>query len=104
MIIVIQVCLLFLTGFILWCEHTPFFANTVKSILTRMFLSTAMIGVCYHVNLLEEYPVWSKFMVMTITLLLSFFTVHFVLKRYNYNKIKFELKLHKSTLKDVYDN
>lgn len=104
MIIVIQVCLLFLAGFIMWCEHTPFFANTVKSILTRMFFATAMIGVCYHVSLLADYPRWSQFTVMAVTILVSFFTVHFVLKRYNYNKIKFELKLHSKTLKDVYDN
>lgn len=86
MIIVIQVSLILLSCFVFWCEQTKFFANTVKSILIRLFFLTSLIGICYHVPCISTLDYLYQFVIMTCVILLTFVTVLITLKRYEHNK------------------
>ena len=93
--IVIQVILLFLAGFVMWCEQTPFFAHTFKSVALRLFVSTGLIGLCYHANVVSSLPYYIQFLLMASIMLITIFTIVIALKRYEYNKAKLQLRMQK---------
>ena len=91
MILVIQICLAFLAGYVLWCEKSPHFANTVKSILLVRFLATtSCIGLAYNAQKLINYSYPIQFFTMLFVLLSTFVIVKFIIKRYKDNLERLE--------------
>lgn len=85
MITVIQICLMLLAGYIIWCEYSPYFANTVKSITLRTLASTSMLGMSYHATLLNHYDYTTQSTVCLFVVLLTFYVAKLISNRYEYN-------------------
>ena len=96
MILVIQLCLFILACFVVWCERTPFFSDKFNSVLSRLFISTGFIGLSYHAPELNNYHTSYQFFTMLICVALTFLTIKFVLKRYEHNKLRIELRKKKN--------
>jgi len=92
MILIIQICLILLAALVFWCEYSPFFANTVKSIIVRTLVATSMIGVCYNVKYLTHFNYEFQFISMVVVLVVTFLSVRFILNKYRKNRQIKELK------------
>lgn len=74
-ITIIQMCLLLQFSLVCFCELTPFFAHTAKSIIVRCMLGLSLITVVYYSNLLvyADYPlILSMFTLAIVSTALSF--------------------------------
>ena len=89
MITAIQLVFLTLLAYILWCEYSPFFKDTLFSISSRVAIAVVLLAGCYHAESLNKYPYEIRFVVFAFSLLLLLYSVKYILKKYNINKMRY---------------
>ena len=84
----IQVCLFILTAIVIFCEITPLFANTVKSVVARLALGIGLVVSGYYTQYLYDAPYFLTFSLLGIVLLFTVFTFKYIVNEYQERSIR----------------
>ena len=79
---IIQLFLILQFCLVVFCELTPFFADTVKSISVRMLLGFCLITIAYYSNYLIFAPYHIIMIVFLLCGITTFLAFHFTIKEY----------------------
>lgn len=82
-IALIQICLFIQTFIVIWCECTPLFANTVKSILFRALTALSLVIVGSSAHYLEKAPYPVLLAVFFIVVISTLLLIKYIIKEHN---------------------
>lgn len=92
MILIIQLCMIFLMFYIFWCEWDTTFSEKIPSHILRITLCILLSVGVYKVDFLTDYHATIQFSVMVVVLFVTFLTTKFIINKYEKNRVKQTLR------------
>lgn len=92
MITIIQLCMLFLVFYIFWCEWDTTFSERIPSHILRISLCVLLSIAVYKIDFITDYHPAIQFSLMVAVIFSTFMSVKFILKKYQRNRFKQEVK------------
>ena len=79
---IIQLFLILQFCLVVFCELTPFFADTFKSVSLRMVLGLCLVTLSYYANYLIFAPYHIILIIFALCAISTFLSFHFIIKEY----------------------
>lgn len=87
---IIQMCLIVQLFLVFFCELTPTFAHTFKSVVLRAILAISLISLGYYAQYLTLVHTNITLAVFFVVLIITFLSIHFIGKEYLHRLRKIE--------------
>ncbi len=79
---IIQLSLILQFCLVVFCELTPFFVDTFKSVSLRMVLCLCLVTLSYYANYLIFAPYHIILIIFALCVISTFLSFHFIIKEY----------------------